>query len=111
MYNDSLVCLSDGSEHTFLPANEILYLTSDGNYSKVLLKNGSSYSTTKKLKELERLLPDRSFLRVHNSYIVNLAEVVRFNSEANNELEMSNGDLLKVSRRKKSIFIGKYIKI
>lgn len=111
MYSYPIVCLNTGSEFQFYPINEILYLTSDGNYSKVKLKSGEEITTTKKLKELERLLPDSYFSRVHNSYIVNIYEIEKFISKLNSEIVISSGKVIKVSRRRKADFLAKFIRL
>lgn len=111
MYNCPIVCLNSGTDFQFYPVNEVLYLTSDGNYSKVKLKSGKEITTTKKLKELESLLPENYFSRVHNSYIVNIFEVVNFIGQETSEIEISTGEKLKVSRRRKADFMAKFIKI
>src|SRR5690606_4040619 len=59
----------------FLRVADIVYCESDGNYSKVFLESGEQVLVSKKLKELEDLLPNRIFFRIHNSFIVHLLKV------------------------------------
>lgn len=90
----------------FLDASEIIYCESDGNYSKVFLENNQKLFLTKKLKEVQELLPASCFFRVHNSYIVNLKKVkAYFKTDA--YVELSNKKKIPVSRNKKSSFLDK----
>ena len=54
--------------------NEILYVEADRNYCKIFSKN-TECLLVMTLKELNDKLPDNHFLRIHRSYIVNLAHI------------------------------------
>ena len=77
---------------------DILYLEAMGNYTRVHLSNGQNITVSKTLKSIEILLPTSSFRRCHQSYIINLDEVIGFK----NAILLSNNILIPVSRRKKS---------
>lgn len=89
-----------------LDAIEIIYCESDGNYTKIFLENNQKLFVTKKLKEVEELLPSSCFFRVHNSYIVNLKKVKAY-YKADAYVELSNKKKIPVSRNKKSGFLDK----
>jgi len=80
----------------FLRVDEIVYCESDGNYSKVFMESGEQLLVSKKLKELEDLLPNRTFFRIHNSYIVHLLKV--------NEYLRSEGYLVLSNKKKNTGF-------
>ena len=42
------------------------------------LKNKQKITASRTLKEIEEMLEDYSFLRVHHSYLVNLNEVEKY---------------------------------
>lgn len=88
----------------FLDPRTILYCESEGNYSHIFLKEGKKYMVSRKLKYFEDILPDEYFFRVHNSYLINLAEVREFN-RANACLRLSNAKTIPVSRTRKSLFL------
>lgn len=90
----------------FLEINEILYCESDGNYTSMFLADKQKLFITKKLKEIEEILPSTDFFRVHNSYIVNLNKV-RAYYKTDAYVEMSNLKKIPVSRKKKSDFLDK----
>ena len=88
----------------FLEAEEILYAESDGNYSTLFLSDGSKLVLTKKLKEVNQLLPSDDFFRIHNSFIVNLGKIKEF-LKADGYVILKTGQKIPVSRQKKSDFL------
>ena len=59
----------------FLNVDDILFAESDGNYSTIYMTDKQKILVTKKLKEVNLLLPEHLFFRIHNSYIVNLSKI------------------------------------
>ncbi|MAU16996.1 MAG: DNA-binding response regulator [Muricauda sp.] len=88
----------------FLRVEEIVYCESDGNYSKVFLESGEQLMVSKKLKDLEELLPIGLFFRVHNSYIVHLMKVNEY-LRSEGYLVLSNRIKIPISRNKKDAFL------
>ncbi len=90
----------------FLDPNEILYCESDGNYCKIFLENGEKLFITQILKSIEDKLPEDTFYRVHNSYVVNLNKVREY-QKTDGYLVLTNNKQIPVSRQKKSLFMDK----
>ncbi len=88
----------------FLESNEILYAESDGNYSTIYLVDGHKLVLTKKLKEVNELLPTDSFFRIHNSYIINLTKIKEF-LKTDGYVIIKPNHKIPVSRQKKSDFL------
>ncbi|NNF20126.1 MAG: response regulator transcription factor [Flavobacteriaceae bacterium] len=88
----------------FLTADEILYAESDGNYSTLFLKDGQRIVLTKKLKEVNLILPADIFYRIHNSYIINLSKIKEF-IKTDGYVVLVSGHKIPVSRQKKSDFL------
>jgi two-component system LytT family response regulator len=59
------------------------------------------------LKEYETLLTDASFVRVHKSCIVNLSFVRKFFIKKEGELELIDGQQVKISRRRAQMFMDR----
>jgi DNA-binding LytR/AlgR family response regulator len=57
-----------------LPLEELLYLQAYGDYVKIVCRN-KVVTPKEKLSQLEQLLPEQHFLRVHRSYIIALDKV------------------------------------
>lgn len=88
----------------FLDNEDILYAESDGNYSTLYLTDGRKIVLTKKLKEIDELLPPETFFRIHNSYIINLEKVKEYLKTDGYVVLISNHKI-PVSRKKKSEFL------
>lgn len=88
----------------FFESDEILYAESDGNYSTIFLRDGQKILLTKKLKEVNELLPSSCFFRIHNSYIVNLNHVKEF-IKTDGYVVLDSNHKIPVSRQKKSDFL------
>lgn len=96
---------SDG-KLIFIQIDDIIFVQSDGNYSTIYLKNNQKKVVTKKLKDINNLLPENSFFRTHNSYIVNLNKIKEF---LKNEgyLIMESNHKIPVARQRKTEFLDK----
>jgi two-component system, LytTR family, response regulator len=88
---------------------EILYIQSLRNYSEFHLTNGSRVLTSKTLINYETLLSDQGFFRIHHSYLINLTHLKAFVRSEGGAVKMINGDLLPVSRQKKSELMDKFL--
>lgn len=94
---------SEGLE--FIPLTEIIHIEANGPYSIFYLKNDRKIMVSKNLKEYEILLSDYHFLRIHNSHIINIAEVKRMIKTDGGYAIMSNGAQLIISPKKKDDFL------
>ena len=74
--------------------DSIISCTSDSNYTNFHLKNKQKITASRTLKETEELLEGRSFVRVHNSYLVNLNEIQKYVKGEGGYLVMTDGTIL-----------------
>ena len=88
----------------FFSSDDILYAESDGNYSTIFLSDGQKILLTKKLKEVNELLPSNCFFRIHNSYVVNLNKIKEF-LKTDGYVVLESNHKIPVSRQKKSDFL------
>jgi two-component system LytT family response regulator len=98
------ITINTDGKLVFLNSDEILYAESDGNYSTIFLKDGQKILLTKKLKEVNALLPENSFFRIHNSYIINLNKIKEF-LKTDGYVILESNHKIPVSRQKKSDFL------
>jgi len=91
----------------FLDPSEILFVESDGNYSSINTVDNKKIVLTKKLKEVNLLLPQESFFRIHNSFIINLNKIKEF-YKTDGYIIIDNGHKIPVSRQKKSAFLDQF---
>ena len=87
---------------------EIMYLQGDNGYTTVFLKGGKKVVTTRFLKEYEDLLSGGSFLRVHQSFLVNKRHIHRYHLKKG-YLYLNDGTQIPVAGRKKD-FIDRFFK-
>ena len=72
------LCLKSYKDFHYLDTDEILYLKADNNTTDFFMNDGSTISAFKTLKTFESKLPS-NFIRVHQSYIINMNYVSRIN--------------------------------
>jgi two-component system, LytTR family, response regulator len=90
-----------------IDVNSIISCASDSNYTIFLLKNKQKIIASRTLKEIEEMLEEYSFLRVHNSHIVNLNEVNKYIKGEGGYLIMSDDSSVDVSRSRKEMLLKK----
>jgi len=83
----------------------IISCSSDSNYTFLLLKNKQKIIASRTLKEIEEMLENYSFLRVHHSYVVNLNEIEKYIRGDGGYLIMSDGSSVNVSRSRKDALV------
>jgi len=89
----------------FIPIKNILHIESSSNYSRIFLTDGKNILVTKLLKDFEDILEPYNFFRVHNSHLINLAYIKKYIRGEGGQVEMQNGDVIDVARRKKDEFL------
>ena len=99
------ICLSTSDGFEFIEVNHILYCKAEGSYTAFILKNSEKLLVSKHLKEYENLLLEQDFMRVHNSFLINLKEVKKYVKSDGGYIVMNNGDIANISRTKKDDFI------
>ena len=92
---------------SFIDLNDIIYSEASNNYSKLILTNGNRFLISKTLKDVQEVLEEEHFLRVHRQYIINLNHVKQFNRN-DGVLTMTNGENIPVARNQKERLIEKY---
>jgi two-component system LytT family response regulator len=79
---------------TPIEQKSILFIEADGPYCKIHLKNNQIFISAQTLKSISEKL-NNDFIRVHKSYIVNLAHITGYTQK---EVIMENGQKINVSR-------------
>jgi len=87
--------------------DHIIHCASDSNYTILSLKSQQKVIASRTLKEIEELLEEYSFLRVHHSNLVNLNEVHKYVKGEGGYLVMSDGSSINVSRSRKEGLLKK----
>jgi two-component system LytT family response regulator len=89
--------------------NQILRCEGDRNYTRFVFINGEKILVSKTMKEFEDLLTKHGFFRIHQSFLVNLSQIKKYNRGQGGEVEMSDGEMIPVSRSKKEAFLKLFL--
>lgn len=90
---------------------EIIYCEGANNYAFFYLRSGEKILVSRTLKDCEILLAGNSFLRVHQSYLINLDFVKKYNKGSGGNIVMINDAVIPVSERKKIEFLSRVQKL
>lgn len=104
--NNKKIIISTEGKLMFIKQEDILFVESDGNYSTLFLTGNQKILVTKKLKEINQILPTQGFFRIHNSYIINLNKIKEF-LKTDGYVIMESGHKIPVARQRKSDFLEK----
>jgi DNA-binding LytR/AlgR family response regulator len=74
---------------------EIKYIEGLGEYVKIILDKGNFVVTLEALKNLEKMLPQDTFIRIHKSYILNTALI---RAVSGNMVSLSDGTSLPIGK-------------
>jgi two-component system, LytTR family, response regulator len=91
---------------TFAPVNDIVVCTADGSYTRMYMLDKSEILLSKTLGDVEELLGEYNFFRIHHSTLINLKQVRKYIRGEGGEVVMSNGKSLLVARTRKSDFLN-----
>ncbi len=102
---------SVNNEIQFIPVEHILFCKSVKGYTHIMTLNGKNIFTPKTLKELDRILPENHFCRIHHSTIVNINHINGYNDNEIPIVELKDGSKHQVSKRKKTALFSKFTKL
>ena len=92
-----------------IPVDSIISCESDSNYTILKLKDSKKIIVSRTLKDIEELLEEHSFIRVHRCYLANLNEVEKYVKGEGGYLVMSDGSTIDVARNKKETLMRKLL--
>ena len=105
---NSKLILSLHDSFQVVDLNELLFCESDNGYTTFYCSDGKKYLASKTLKEFEEQLISANFIRPHQSYIVNLKFIDKY--EKSGVIYLKNGKKIPVSSRKKEHFVTTFLK-
>lgn len=92
------VIVKTGNGFVFLAVDDVAFVVSDGNYSKVTMGNGDCILATRTLKYFEQQLEHKHFFRCHKRFLVNIAFVKELVCGEETHLKLSGNFVVPVSR-------------
>ena len=79
--------IKEKNAHIKLSMGDVLYIESMGDFSKIITTQMKTHFVLVSLKNLEKQLPDKLFMRVHKQYIINLLHIVNISAA---DIKLSN---------------------
>ncbi len=104
--NSPEIFIKSGYEHVKINIKEILYINSDSDYTDIYISN-KKFISSESLKYWENKLGSHNFIRVHKSYIINMAKVEKI---VGNQVCLTANIKIPIGRVYKSIFTNKFTK-
>lgn len=98
------LAINSQTETLFVSLTEIVAFEAYGNYTKVILSGGNQVIASRTLKDYELMLPDDTFIRIHNSYVINIQFVKKYLHRDGFSVLMHDGITLPVAIRRKEAF-------
>jgi two-component system LytT family response regulator len=96
----SQIALPTGVGYQIVEINNIVRCQSDSNYTNIFCKTDNKILISRTLKEIEELLKDHGFLRVHQSHLINPQFVKGILKHDGGSLIMQDNSEIPVSRQK-----------
>jgi two-component system, LytTR family, response regulator len=82
----NIVFLSDGAKYWLGPVSDIVYVETEGNYSRFLISNGQRLMIRGSLVRWENGLPSSFFFRAGRDCIINLSKVTELRPHNSKQL-------------------------
>jgi len=92
------------NEVFYLLPNDIIYVSAEGSYAKIFLNDNSPILVSKTLKDIESQISFDNFLRIHKSFLINVNFVKKFLKTDGGSVQMTNGDQIPISKRRRIEF-------
>lgn len=89
----------------FIEIGEIIRCQSESNYTHFFLKSGEKFLICRTLKEVESLLTNNGFVRVHQSHLINPIFLKKFLRNDGGYVVMEDGEKISVSKNNKDKII------
>ncbi|OAV64952.1 putative transcriptional regulatory protein YehT [Bacteroidales bacterium Barb6] len=77
---DEIISFKCNYQSVHLPLHSILYIEAFDNYIKIVTPT-KTYMPVMTMKNIQKLLPEERFIRIHNSYIVPVDKIKSFSRE------------------------------
>jgi two-component system LytT family response regulator len=83
---DDKISLNVGKDYVFVPVKDIVFISVSGDYTKVYVNGEKKVLIKKTILSWEKILPEKTFVRVHRNKIINLNYVEKLEPFFNGSL-------------------------
>lgn len=96
----SKVVISTREGHYFIDKSDIDFIEAAGNYCQVHYEGSKKILFSKTMKHLSEQLESSNFIKIHQSYLINLHKIKHIDAAFNN-VTLNCGKILPIARSKK----------
>lgn len=89
----------------FEKTRDILFLEASGNYTMIHFADGRQVLVCKTLREIEGMMPNHHFVRIHRSHTIQLRHLKKYIRGKGGYVVLANGATLAVSAGQKDNFV------
>ncbi len=90
----------------FYDLDEIIRIEASGAYTIIFSIKREKVVSSKNIKEYELQLPVDNFYRVHNSHIINIKRLLKYDKGRGGVLTMEDGSVVELATRRKAGFLN-----
>ena len=94
---------------TFIAIRDIIRCEAEAGYTSIYTANGKILAT-RSIKEYEAVLPESLFYRIHNSHLINVEKIKKYQKGRGGHVVMEDGSCLEVATRRREEFLAKFIR-
>jgi two-component system LytT family response regulator len=94
----------------FASVSDIVFCVADGGYTRMHMADMSEILLSKALGDVDELLGEYHFFRIHHSTLINLKQVKKYIRGDGGEVIMSSGQTLPVARTRKTDFLNVFLR-
>jgi two-component system LytT family response regulator len=91
--------------YLFVQIKDIIRCESDNTYTTFFTTDKRKILVSRTLKDVEQMLEEHRFFRVHNSHLINLDFVSEYFKGEGGQVKLTDGAVIDVSRRRKEEFL------
>jgi two-component system LytT family response regulator len=100
------IALPTMTGYLFVEIRNIIRCESDNTYTTFFTTDKKKILVSRTLKDVEQMLEEHRFFRVHNSHLINLDFVSEYFKGEGGQVKMADGSFVDVSRRRKEEFLN-----
>jgi two-component system LytT family response regulator len=100
------IAIPIGEGLVFMELDNLIRLEAQGSYTIIYISNKEKVLASRNIKEFEEILSSTHFFRIHNSHIVNLNRIIKYNKGRGGTLTMDDGSQIEVASRRKTDFLN-----
>ncbi len=90
----------------FIHLDDIVRFESYGTYTYIYTVKKEKIIASRNIKEFEDILPKNQFFRIHNSHLININRLIKYNKGRGGTITMEDGTRIEVASRRKIDFLN-----